>query len=64
MGRGTTYYTIYHTGGTTHILAYGEYDAIEQFRKQYPNYAIKKVVEVCIDSKDKPSAISRRACNS
>ena len=45
MGRGTTYYTIYHTGGTTHILAYGEYDAIEQFRKQYPNYTIKKVVE-------------------
>ena len=36
MGRGTTYYTIYHTGGKTHILAYGEYDAIAQFRKNYP----------------------------
>ena len=39
-----TYYTIYHTGGTTHILAYSEYDAIERFRKQYPNSSIKKVV--------------------
>ena len=45
MGCGTTYYTIYHTGGKTHILAYGEYDAIEQFRKNYPNYAIKEIVE-------------------
>ena len=45
MGRGTTYYTIYHTGGKTHILAYSEYDAIEQFRKNYPNYAIKEIVE-------------------
>ena len=39
------YYTIYHTGGTTHILAYSEYDAIEKFKKQHPNYSIKKVVK-------------------
>ncbi|MBQ8393501.1 MAG: hypothetical protein IJX51_06995 [Clostridia bacterium] len=41
MGRGTTYYTIYHTGGKTHILVYGEHDAIEQFRKNYPDYTIE-----------------------
>ncbi len=45
MGRGTSYWTIYHSGGTTHILAYSYEDALEQFRKNYPNYYIKKVVE-------------------
>lgn len=45
MATGTTYYTIYHSGGTTHILAFSEYDAIEKFKKQCPRYTIKKVVQ-------------------
>lgn len=42
---GTTYFTVYHSGGTTHILAFSEHDAVDKFKKQYPKYTIKKVVE-------------------
>ena len=42
---GTTYYTIYHTGGKTHILAFSVNDAVDKFKKQCPNYTIKQVVE-------------------
>ena len=39
---GTAYYRITHSLGVVTILAYSEYDAIEKFKKQYPNCTIKK----------------------
>lgn len=33
-------YKIQHSHGTTHIEAYSEYDAAEQFRQKYPKYRI------------------------
>ncbi len=40
----TTHYTIWYNGGTHHILAYSELDAIERFKKLFGNkYQIKKV---------------------
>lgn len=43
MGSGNGYYRITHTGGVVTILAYSEFDAIEKFKKQYPNQSIKKI---------------------
>ncbi|MBQ7955661.1 MAG: hypothetical protein IJ282_07905 [Lachnospiraceae bacterium] len=38
-------YRIQHSHGTTHIYAYNEYDAAQQFQKKYPNYRIKSIEE-------------------
>ena len=43
MGSGTDYYRITHTGGSVVILAFSEVDAIDKFKKQYPQYSIKSV---------------------
>lgn len=43
MESGTDYYRITHTGGSVVILAFSEVDAIDKFKKQYPQYSIKSV---------------------
>lgn len=43
MGSGNNYYRITHTGGSVVILAFSEVDAIDKFKKQYPQYSIKSV---------------------
>lgn len=40
----TTHYTIWYNGGTHHILAYSEVDAMERFKKLFKDkYRIIKV---------------------
>lgn len=38
-------YCVRHSHGTTHIYAYSEYDAAEQFRNKYPKYRIISIEE-------------------
>lgn len=41
--RGNKQYVIEHDHGVTHLYAYSEQDAIEQFRSRYPSYRIIRV---------------------